>query len=278
MINIKYDRLKNETAVSLENFTIFKKDELPLTVDFTEVVTGRSGWSTVVGAGMWASWKGGEVQHDVTLRTAKGRIVHKHKFDVELNGDQIEKTLWHFLKYLDHSPKGLVIGSHDGTFGHWVFPVISGLTDVVIVEGSAKQYAALRKNYESLPKVKFIYKIVTTDGRPVDWFEGGAGFTDTIYKPVISIFLKDEEIKTSQRKSVSINDLIKKECHDLDWLHLDVEGIDGDLILALEYRPKLIIFEAAHIDQQQYSELLDWFENNQYELFNDGFNAIAIKK
>jgi hypothetical protein len=48
--------------------------------------------------------------------------------------------------------------------------------------------------------------------------------------------------------------------------------------LALKYRPTVIIFETMHINQQQMSKLLDWFQDNDYNMFNDGSNAIGIKK
>jgi hypothetical protein len=277
MITVKYDRLTNQTTVELARFSIFEKADLPLVAEFRKTIDGSLGWSHELDEGIWVSWNGGETQYDVVLKTAKGFTAMHWKFDVELNGDQIEKTLYYFIKNLEHRPKGLVIGSHDGLFGHWVFPVIKDMSDVVIVDGSLPQFEKVKTNYSHLTNVKFINEIVTTDGSDVDWMQGGEGFTDTIYKPVILDFIKDEEITHTARHSIAINDLIKDSGENLDWLHLDVEGIDGDLIMAMKYEPTVIIFETMHIDQNKYAGVLDWFQDRNYKLFNDGSNAMAIK-
>lgn len=279
MINIKYDRGENSLSVELQRFTYFKPEELPLTVEFRATINGTKQWDSLLPEGTWCLWNGGETLNDVVITTANGDLVMTRKFNVELDGDHIEKLMYMYIKNLDHTPKGMVIGSHNGTFGHWTFPVFQGLSDAIIIDGSAPQFEEVKKNYAHLDNLKFYNEIVTVAGGEVDWMMGGSGFTDTIYKPVINIFLSDEEISHTTRQSIGINELLEREgCEELDWLHLDVEGIDGDLILALKYRPKMIIFETMHINKQQMSQLLDWFQDNGYDMFNDGSNAIGIKK
>jgi uncharacterized protein YxjI len=63
-----------------------------------------------------------------------------------------------------------------------------------------------------------------------------------------------------------------------DWLHLDVEGIDGDLILALENKPNVIIYESMNLDQLMKAKLNLWFVENSYEVTEYNGNTIAIKK
>jgi hypothetical protein len=278
MIKVDYSRSENKTVVTLDKFTIFQPSDLPLTARFKKSITGEEVWSSPLSPGTWVSWGGAETPYDVVLTTPSGKTVFEHKYSVPQHGDSIEKLMWHFLRSLNHKPKGLVIGCHDGTFGHWTYPVILGMTDAVLVDGSKAQCEVVVRNYGHLPFVKFIHDIITTDGEEVEWFEGGEGFTDTIYKPVINIFLTDDKIKQTHRTSTAINDLIEKEFNGkLDWLHLDVEGIDGDLILALKTEPTLIIFEVMHIKQPQYYEILDWAQEHEYRLFNDGGNAVMIK-
>ena len=63
-----------------------------------------------------------------------------------------------------------------------------------------------------------------------------------------------------------------------DWLHLDVEGLDGDLILALEQKPNIIIFEDENLDIVTKDKLKVWFIENSYETIKHTCNTIAIKK
>lgn len=278
MINIKYDRLQNETIIELEKFSCLMASDLPLTVEFRKMIDGYLAWTCELYPGSWSSWRGAEVPYNITVKKADGSIFFEKKFDVELQGNIIEKTLWHFIMNLPNRAKGLVIGSHDGTFGHWVYPVINGLTDVTLVDGSSAQFSYAKKNYGHLSSVNFIEQIITTDGSDVEWYEGGDGFTDTIYKPVINIFLEDDKVTKTHRSSISINDLVDQVGGNLDWLHLDVEGIDDDLILALKCRPTVIIYETMHLNNNKKFALLDWFQENEYNLLEFDGNAMAIKK
>lgn len=278
MIDITYDRLANQTRVELKHFSIFKKRELPLTAEFRRTIDGLLSWSAELSEGTWATWSGGETQYDVVIKTAEDKTILIWKFDVERDGDLIEKALFQFIKNLPTRPSGMVIGSHNGIFGHWVFPVVKNMSDVVIVDGSEPQFMEVVKNYSHIHSAKFINHIITVDGGKVDWMEGGDGFTDTICKPVIANFIAEDQIKHTERTSTSINELFEGYGPHFDWLHLDVEGLDADLILALKYEPTVIIFETMHIPSVKYSTLLDWFQEKGYRLFNDGSNAMAIKK
>ena len=278
MIDITYDRDANQTRVELKHFTIFKKNELPLTAQFKRTIDGLVGWSAELEEGTWATWSGGETQYDVVIKTADGSPILYWKFDVERDGDLIEKAFFQFIKNSPTRCKGMVIGSHNGLFGHWVFPVVKNMSDVVIVDGSEPQFMEVVNNYSHIRNAKFINEIITVDGADVDWMEGGEGFTDTICKSVITKHVEEDKIKHTERSSTSINELFEKEGPHFDWLHLDVEGLDADLILALKYEPTVIIFETMHIPSVKYSALLDWFQEKGYKLFNDGFNAMAIKK
>ena len=62
-----------------------------------------------------------------------------------------------------------------------------------------------------------------------------------------------------------------------DWLHLDVEGIDGDLILCLEQRPNVIIYESMNLSQEMNDKLNEWFTSNQYLTLTENGNTIAKK-
>lgn len=283
MINVNYNRTNNEFKVTLDKFHIYKHYELPLTIEFYKLISNELVWEAKLVENGWVTWKGGSTLYNFKIRTASNKLVYTHNFNIERDGDTIEKIIWFYLKELSKSkrPNGLVIGSHDGEFGHWVLPVIRNFTNAIIVDGSKPQLDKCKINYfnkNENQKLKFINDIITTDGRDIKWYTGGEGFTDTTYKPVISKFLNDEQITITRQNSIGINEFIKQEFEVCpDWLHMDVEGIDGDLILALKYYPSLIIFEMEHIQQIQRFKLLDWFQKHNYKLHFDNNNAVAIK-
>ena len=130
-------------------------------------------------------------------------------------------------------------------------------------------------NYKDNTNVETKNLIVTTDGSDVEWYQGGEGYTDTVVKELIESWVHDCTIVKTHRQSVSINRLMNEDQYD--WLHLDVEGIDGDLILALENKPNVIIYESMNLDKIMEAKLNLWFIENSYETIECNGNTIAIK-
>ena len=65
----------------------------------------------------------------------------------------------------------------------------------------------LKNNYKNRQSVKVIQNIVTPKGGEVEFFEGGRGYTNTVIEKVIRDW-ETEEITSSKKQSISINDLI----------------------------------------------------------------------
>lgn len=278
MINVTYNRDNNSTRIETEDLTLIK-EHLPLKIQFQNIISEEIHYETELKDYCWAEWKGGEMITDVLVYSSTGKLLYKHEWDVTSYGDKIEKTLWFYLQSRNIyglKSNGLVIGSHDGRNGHWIYPVKNKLTDVTLVDGSDKQFVDLVENYKNQYHVKTLNTIVTTDGADVEWYQGGEGYTDTVVSSVINNWLDTSEITKSYRNSISINDLMKDQ--NYDWLHLDVEGLDGDLILALDSKPNLIIYENENLDIITESKLNIWFLENSYRIIECNGNNIAIKK
>jgi hypothetical protein len=278
MIDITYDRSINLTRVEVNNLQLIK-EHLPLKVQFKNIITGEIHYESELLDYWWTEWKGAEQITDVLVYSSNEKLLYEHKWDVTINGDIHEKMLWFYLKARQLKglkSNGLVIGSHDGRNGHWIYPVKHKLTDVLLIDGSDKQFINLVENYKHNSNVETLNTIVTTDGSYVEWYQGGEGYTDTVVPSLINEWLDSSEITKSYRKSVSINDLMKDK--NYDWLHLDVEGLDGDLILALKQKPNIIIFEDENLDIVTKAKLEVWFLENSYETIKHICNTIAIKK
>ena len=277
MINISYNRDNNLTRVELNNSSLIKT-YLPLKIQFKNIISNEIHYETELQDYWWTEWRGGEFITDVLIYSSNGTLLHEYKWDVINHGDEIEKMLWFYLKSRQTQgikSNGLVIGSHDGRNGHWIYPVKHKLTNVTLIDGSDKQFVNLIENYKNQYHVETLNTIVTVDGSDVEWYQGGEGYTDTVVPSVINNWLDSSEIKKSYRKSIAINDLIKDK--NYDWLHLDVEGLDGDLILALEFKPNLIIYEDENLDIVTKTKLDTWFLENSYTTSKHKCNIIAVK-
>lgn len=276
MIHLKYDREKNSTIIWVEDLSIIGVEFVR--VDFKNIVTGEVHFTTNIYSNMWTTWNGAELITDVLVYSNFGHLLKEFKWDVTVNGDEIEKILWYYLlnrKNQYKSSNGLVIGTHDGRNGHWIYPVINNLSRATLVDGSSSQFKKLEMNYCLHNNVNMINSVVTVDGKDVTWYYGGEGYTDTVVKELITDWLEENQIYQETKSSISLQSLMDKE--EYDWLHLDVEGIDDDLIMCLSYFPNIVIFESMNLSEERMNKLNKWFVEKKYKTTTTNGNTIALK-
>lgn len=256
---------------------------LPLRLKIKKHVSGEEQWATNLNDNWYATYPNTEM-FDVEIYDSKDRLVYCKRWDVMEHGNHFYKSLWMYNKKVlsqGKLPKGLVIGTHDGEFGEWVPIVEKRECSVVLVEASDKQFQKLKHNYRNNSLVKPIQNLITPNGGEVEFFEGGAGYTNTVVENVIRHWEK-EEIKSTKRPSISISDLIINECNGhIDWLHLDVEGLDSQLIMGIDETkvslPNFIIFEDYNLSQDKKDEIYGWLHNKEYTTYSEGGICEAVK-
>jgi len=276
MIKVNYDRKINHTSVSTDDLSMVGTNSVR--VEFKNIITEEIHYSTILSSNMWVSWCGAELITDVLVYSDNDKLLKEFKWDVTINGDEIEKILWYYLlnrKNKGLSSNGLIIGTHDGRNGHWIYPIKENLSNATLIDGGDIQFENLKKNYSTFNNVEMRNTIVTVEGGEVSWYQGGEGYTDTVVPELIGDWLSVSEIKKSIKDSVSIKELFDSK--DYDWLHLDVEGIDAKLIMSLEHRPNIIVYESMNLSEEEILELDLWFNQNSYKKITDNGNTIAIK-
>jgi hypothetical protein len=275
MINIIYkDNIRIETS-NLNG--IFKPEQLPINFQIKNAISKKVIWETNLNSYMWAEFPNSEM-NDVVVNDTQGNFIYQYRWNAHQHGSIFYKSLWLYCKSLINKgikPKGVVIGTHDGEFGEWVPLVRNFMSDMILVEGSEKQFNVLKNNYEGKQGVTLLHNLVTTDGSEVEFFEGGAGYTNSVVKRVIEHW-ETEEIHSTKRSSIAINDLITNK---LDWLHLDVEGLDAKLLLAIdsEKLPDFIIYEDFNLDENEKNTLINYLESKGYILHSEGGIGMARK-
>ena len=275
MINIIYSRDPSpEIKITVDNLrSIYSNEDLPLKVEIVKSVSQKIQWTSELNSYSWATYPNTEM-FDVIIRTKKNRLIHHYKWDVIQHSTFHYRILWLYCQNLISEgvrPKGLVIGSHNGEFGEWVPLARENKSDILLVDGSEKQFNDLVKNYKNKEGLMFLNTVITEKGGNVEFFEGGAGYTNSVVERVIRNWEK-EEIHSTKRESISINDLIENTYNgNFDWLHLDVEGLDAKLIMATkkEYLPKLIIFEDNNFNQKEKDEIYNWLKIDGYTLHSE---------
>jgi len=228
---------------------------------------------------------------DVIIRATNGTKIFERKWNLT-DGTHLYNCLYNFCHKMtlhNNKPIGLAIGTHAGYFGEWVPTVREKISNAFLIEASNKQFNGLYKNYNDFSNVKLYEKLITTDGKDIEFFENydptiaeGEGYTNTVVK---GLFLEHEKKHGRISPSTSLNEFIIKEMDGkIDWLHLDVEGYDAKLLLSMDEMlyslPKLIIWECEHIKQEEKISLEKFLIDKgyiiDYDIFNN--NAIAVIK
>jgi FkbM family methyltransferase len=280
MINVIYN--SEGIKVTVGEVSKYNKN-LPLRLNIKKHVSGETQWGTNLNDTWFATFPNTEM-YDVEITDNKGNIIYIKKWDVIEHGNHFYKSLWLYNKSIISNgkfPKGLVIGTHDGEFGEWVPIAMKRESKIVLVEASDKQFNRLKNNYKNNSLVKPIQNLITTNGGEVEFFEGGEGYTNSVVEGVIRSWEK-EEIKSTKRSSISITDLILNECDgQIDWLHLDVEGLDAELIMSIDETkvqlPNFIIFEDHNLSIDKKNEIYSWFHNKGYKTYSEGGICEAVK-
>jgi len=274
MIKIDYSNRK----IRVETKTVTSILKTPLRLSIQSHVSKNEIWSSELNDGWWAEFPNNEM-NDVVITDRDGSVVADKKWDVIQDGNELYQSLYFYCLNIFNSgrtPKGVAIGTHDGLFGEWVPCVLKGITKATLVEASEPQFKKLFETYNIFNNVELVNRLVTIDGKPVEFFEGGRGYTNSVIERVIREWEK-EEINSTIKDSVSINDLITES---IDWIHTDVEGYDAELIMSIEKDklPNLIIFEHENLESVQNDQLKNYLLGLGYGLEYKNVSCLAIRK
>jgi FkbM family methyltransferase len=280
MISVKYS--SDGIRVDVGQVSKYNNNQ-PLKLQITKHVSGEVQWETELKDGWFATFPSTEM-YDVQILDSYNRLVYLKKWDVFEHGNHFYKSLWMYNKKLlsqGKLPNGLVIGTHDGEFGEWVPIALKRESKVVTVEASDKQYEKLKLNYSNNSMVKPLKKLITPYGGEVEFFEGGEGYTNTVVEKVIRHW-ETETIHSTKKISISLTDLILSECDGkIDWLHLDVEGLDAKLIMSIDESkvslPNFIIFEDYNLSLEEKNEIYSWLKEKGFEIYSDGGICEAVR-
>ena len=272
----------SDKKIRVETKTVSSIFKTPLKLSIQSHVTKNEIWSSQLNDGWWAEFPNNEM-NDAIIMDNDGNVIGERKWDIIQDGNELYKSLYFYCLNIFNSgrmPKGIAVGTHDGLFGEWVPCVLEGVTEAILVEASQHQFEKLKESFDKFGNVILVNSLITTDGKPVEFFEGGLGYTNSVVERVIKGWEK-EEIKCTIKESISITNLIDKSFDEtIDWLHTDIEGYDADLIksIPVEKLPNLIIFEHENLESEKNSEIKEFLEKNGFELNYQNVSCICIKR
>ena len=216
------------------------------------------------------------------IENSNGRIINTWKWDVTKHGDTTHRKFWNWCQK-NKGSKGIAVGTHDGTTGEWVEPLILGIIEAVLVEASDIQYQNLFENYKDVKGCNLIQSLITTDGGEFEFYEdlSGDGQINSVSKEHLLKYTQN--IKVTKKSSISLNDLVIQSGlkNDFKWLHLDVEGLDADLIMSLDEKiirlPDMIIYESLNLQDGKGEKVINWLVDKGYSIVKTFLNTMAYK-
>lgn len=220
-----------------------------------------------------------------------------------------KRTLSHFAYHFSKQTKNLTViqvGANDG-FTHdpihkfilafdWkgvlIEPQPSVYKKLQHLHKKSKGITALHAAVDYSDGVKPIYKIAFSEAR---WATGLTSFVKSVIEKAIDSgyvascakrvgetlptrredFIGEDQITCMKPTSI----LEKFNLERVDWLQIDTEGFDFEVIKMFEIgktKPKVIVFEHSHLTANEKEECYAYLQKHTYQLSPDGGNTLAV--
>jgi len=256
----------------------------PLIVYFT-TQSGSIIWSTTIPqSNIWCELPNSR-NLDIRIIDNKGEIVLNYIWEDNFNSDICELKFIEWCKFFmsqeNKKPKGIVIGSHNGLTGEWVNANNKSLIgSTLLIEPNEKPFQQLISNYQNDFKFSFKNILVSENGGYIDFYTDENEDSESSSTILSNIHKNHSNVITKHLYSRTLNDLIIE--FSPDWLHLDVEGLDGKLLLSVPddtiEKLKFIIWEDIHLSDDEKILLKNKLSNKGFSvIIGDEYNTFAIK-
>lgn len=186
------------------------------------------------------------------------------------------------------------IGANDGNrFDTLNKYIKKNKTNSILIEPIKKNFDDLKENYKECNFVKvenlaisinneisFLYKV---DEKFLNLYDSHIpGITSFDRNHLIKHGVKRRHISKEKVTSNTIEQIINKyKLTCLDLLFIDTEGYDGKLVLdflKIQLFTPIIIFEYIHINNYEFSEVIEKLLSSQYKFFSINENLICLPK
>jgi hypothetical protein len=284
-MNIKYEKLENGIRIETGDLNSdFNSHQLPLKLKIVKSVNKKIvTWSCEMNSNNWMT-SGKLNLEDIIVEDSQGNVVWTLEYTPSL-----ESTFQHLIRMwclgCSKKPNGLIIGTNDGLDGEWVYSVISNSSNAVLIEASENSYNRLKENYSDHNNVITLNDLVSVYGEDINFYEAendNRGILSSVIPNHHDKFdlggWKMGDIKSTLRKSSRLYDML--ELYKPDWIHMDTEGLDVDLLFSIidsPLLPRLISFEYAHADFNKLEKITGLLKGLNYSLEKDLENILAVK-
>jgi len=285
MINFNFTRPTDENPEGIIHISVdhnsseyYDSKQFPLRLNH-KTISGESDWFSDLYPGHFSQYLMNTYK-TVDIIDSLGNKIFEWTWDPFIHGD-FAHQFFEVWSLNNPGSNGIAIGTHNGMYGEWVGPLIKGRLKATLVEASDPQFGDLMRYYGGKSWVVCKKCLVTPDGSDIIFYEGGDGFTNSTDEQLILKYVSPQYIRKTEKRSISVNDLIREssERGRVRWIHIDVEGMDGDLVYSIdeELLPDLLLFESLHMDEEYHEKICNYLESKNYKITKSGWNTICTK-
>lgn len=275
----KEDELEGKLTVHvLEPDILNQFFSFPLHFTVTDFF-GKSVWETSLDRGWFSSWIWIPWTKSKIIDSS-GNLVWSWEWNPIKDGCVCHQ-IFHLWSLKNRGSFGIAIGTHDGTSGEWVGSVNDGTLKALLIEASDTNFEKLKQNYQGKGWIRIENKMITSEGGERSFYEGGSGHTNSALVSHTQMTVDPNEIRETIKQSQSLISLLEQN-PGARWLHIDVEGIDDDLILSLGGRddllPDIIVYEHESLNPIREKNLIRFLGKKGFTVYKGkSRNSIAIK-
>jgi FkbM family methyltransferase len=257
-------------------------DIFPINVKFINKVSGEITWESDLSPHMWTL---SPLFCDcciVKITDKNGNTLIEKEIDNILDGDPVSNyfELW---SKANKGALGIIGGSHNGTSGEWVNAINKNILDAIIYEPLDLAFQDLKKYYKNKENVSLKNKAISVNGGPLTFYASKTGsYCSTASLEFANNNIDFNEFNKEVIDSESIKNIV--EYYKPKWFHLDLEGLDFEIIMEIlkcdnNMLPDLILYESQHINPVNLNILNEELnKKNYFNITGDAGNSIMIKQ
>ena len=273
------DGIKVEISESI-NY-ILDRSEFPLSFVIRDWISGEISYQSELWGNWWSFYDNYSFKNTYVY-TKSGKLLKEFTFRPDVDGGDIEEFFNIWVKSKSRS-NGLVLGAGTGRWGEWLLPVFNNECFVVLVEGDPINQEILLKTHKDRKNVKIENCVVSSTDGLVNFWIAPFNQVSSMDKKVVEKFFPGVDINPIYVPSFSINSIIDKHFdNDLDWIRIDIEGSDHDVIMSIRpdisIRLKMMVYENMNITSEQIFQINERLKNHGFNNFlNFGIDTICLK-
>lgn len=241
---------------NLKSNIIFTSSNLNYPVKVYFIIYGMNIWEVeIISSGMWCELPNSR-NVDIRVIDNNGNLVLNKIWEHNSNSDTVEieflKWCRDFHNLKSYKPSGVVIGCHSGVSGEWVEAYKSNLIgESLLIEPNIIPFNKLVSNYQSDSRFTFIKSVVSESDGFVNFYTDENGDSESSSLIESNLLKSSGNSIKNKVKSISPNFIF--ENYKVDWLHIDAEGYDANILFLIsdEYLLKVgfIIWEHIHLSE-----------------------------